>query len=156
MVPATAPYGDGPLPIVLGPQHDHFDQETLTLTQGDYVVTNDYDRMGTRFDGQPLPHIGDFNIVSDAMAAGSVQIPGGQTPIIMGPDRGTVGGYTKIGTVATVAMSRFGRLKPGPCSVCRHVGPDAGRPARERGRYSTHAMWFRPTRYGHEPRRALI
>ena len=107
------PYGDGPLPIVLGPQHDHFPQETLaTLTQGDYVVTNDCDRMGTRFDGQPLHHVGDFNIVSDAMAAGSVQIPGGKTPIIMGPDRGTVGGYTKIGTIATVAMSRFGRLKP--------------------------------------------
>ena len=46
------------------------------------------------------------------MAASSVQIPGGQTPIIMEPDRGTVEGYTKIGTVATVAMSRFGRLKP--------------------------------------------
>lgn len=107
------PYGEGPLPLVLGPQDDHFAEEALAiLTQSEYVVTNDCDRMGARFDGVPLPHLGDFNIVSDAMAAGSVQIPGGKTPIIMGPDRGTVGGYTKIGTIATVAMSRFGRLKP--------------------------------------------
>ena len=67
--------------------------------------------MGTRFDGQPLPHVGDFNIVSDAMAAGSVQIPGDRRRLSWARPRNG-GGYTKIGTVATVAMSRFGRLKP--------------------------------------------
>lgn len=111
--PFAPPYGEGPLPLVLGPQDDHFAAEALqVLTNNSYEVTAECDRMGTRFDGPALLHRDDFNIVSDAMAAGSVQVPGNGSPIIMGPDRGTVGGYTKIGTLATVAMSRFGRLKP--------------------------------------------
>ena len=40
-------------------------------------------------------------------------MPGAGLPIVLLGDRQTVGGYSKIATVASVDLPRFGRLKPG-------------------------------------------
>jgi biotin-dependent carboxylase-like uncharacterized protein len=100
--------------VVLGPQDDYFTQEALeTFLSGPYQVTPAVDRMGMRLEGPVLTHAKGFNIVSDGIAPGSIQVPGDGLPIILLADRQTTGGYPKIATVASVDLSALGRVGPG-------------------------------------------
>ena len=100
--------------VVLGPQDDYFTPETMARFLGaPYVVTREADRMGLRLEGPPLPHARDYNIVSDGIAPGSIQVPGSCQPIVLLADRQTTGGYPKIATVISADLPAFGRLLPG-------------------------------------------
>ncbi len=100
--------------IVLGPQDDYFTPDALaTLTSASYEVTRAADRMGIRLSGPSLVHEKGFNIVSDGIAPGSIQVPGDGQPIILLADRQTTGGYPKIATVASVDLPALGRVGPG-------------------------------------------
>lgn len=100
--------------IVLGPQDDYFTKEGIaTLLSETYEVTRAADRMGIRLTGKPLVHAKGFNIVSDGIASGSMQVPGDGLPIILLADRQTTGGYPKVATVASVDLPALGRAGPG-------------------------------------------
>lgn len=100
--------------VVLGPQDDYFAPEAVaTFLSQPYVITRAADRMGIRLDGPVLAHAKGFNIVSDGIAPGSIQVPGDGLPIILLADRQTTGGYPKIATVASVDLSALGRVGPG-------------------------------------------
>lgn len=103
-----------PIRVIWGPQdsyftdaaRDHFQSQTYTLSP-------QCDRMGYRLHGEPLSHLQGFNIISDAISHGSIQIPGDGLPIIAMNDRQTTGGYPKIATVIRADLARLGQLKPG-------------------------------------------
>ena len=100
--------------VVLGPQDDYFTAEALaTLLREPYRVTRAADRMGMRLEGPILAHAKGFNIVSDGIAPGSIQVPGDGQPIILLADRQTTGGYPKVATVASVDLPALGRVGPG-------------------------------------------
>jgi biotin-dependent carboxylase-like uncharacterized protein len=100
--------------VVLGPQDDYFTgQGQRTFLQSTYAVSAASDRMGMRLDGPPLEHSKGFNIVSDGIAPGSIQVPGNGLPIILLADRQTTGGYPKIATVIAADLPALGRLLPG-------------------------------------------
>lgn len=101
------------LRFVPGPQEDHFLAETVRLfPQTSYRVAPASDRMGIRLQGAAVtPERPD--IVSDAIALGSIQVPKDGQPIIMGPDHQTTGGYPKIGTVISCDMDKLAQLRPG-------------------------------------------
>jgi allophanate hydrolase len=106
--------------IVLGPQDDYFTPDALATLLGEpYRITRAADRMGMRLEGPALTHAKGFNIVSDGIAPGSIQVPGDGQPIILLADRQTTGGYPKIATVASVDLPALGRV--GPSSVLRFV-----------------------------------
>ena len=69
--------------------------------------------MGMRLDGPPLEHAKGYNIVSDGIAPGSIQVPGNGLPIVLLADRQTTGGYPKIATVISADLPALGRLTPG-------------------------------------------
>lgn len=103
-----------PIRVILGPQDDNFDSQTIcAFLNNRYRVSEQSDRMGFRLSGNPLTHTKGFNIVSDAIARGSIQIPGNGQPIIAMNDRQTTGGYPKIATVIRADLARLGQLKPG-------------------------------------------
>jgi biotin-dependent carboxylase-like uncharacterized protein len=105
-----------PLRVVLGPQADFFDDDGIErFFSQTFKVSPQSDRMGKRLVGDPLTFAKGrtADIVSDAMAHGSIQVPGSGEPIVMLCDRATVGGYAKIGTVISADLPRFARLKPG-------------------------------------------
>ena len=52
--------------------------------------------MGYRLDGPPISHAGSFNIISDGLLPGSIQVPGNGQPIVLLRDAQTTGGYPKI------------------------------------------------------------
>jgi biotin-dependent carboxylase-like uncharacterized protein len=107
-------YGSGPIRVVWGPQDDYFsDKGKKTFTGSDYKVSKEADRMGIRFDGPVIEHSKGADIISDGIGPGAIQVPGAGLPIVLLGDRQTVGGYSKIATVASVDLPRLGRLLPG-------------------------------------------
>lgn len=104
----------GSVRVVLGPQDDYFTPEARAAFLGEpYVVTREADRMGLRLEGPLLAHAKGYNIVSDGIAPGSIQVPGSGQPIVLLADRQTTGGYPKIATVISADLARVGRLLPG-------------------------------------------
>ncbi|RAI34022.1 biotin-dependent carboxyltransferase family protein [Rhodoplanes serenus] len=100
--------------VVLGPQEDHFTAEGVaTFLASAYTVSPSTDRMGMRLDGPTITHRDGFNIVSDGIAPGAVQVPGNGVPIVLLADRQTTGGYPKIATVISADLPGLGRLAPG-------------------------------------------
>lgn len=100
--------------VVLGPQDDHFTPAAVeTFLGADYTVTNRADRMGYRLSGPKLAHAKGPDIVSDAIAPGSVQVPGFGEPIVLLADRQTTGGYPKIATVIGADLPALGQRRPG-------------------------------------------
>ena len=107
-------YGSGPIRVVWGPQDDYFtDEGKRTFIESEYRVSKEADRMGIRFEGPTIAHAKGADIISDGIAAGAIQVPGAGLPIVLLADRQTVGGYSKIATVASVDLPRLGRLLPG-------------------------------------------
>lgn len=103
-----------PLRVVLGPQQEHFsDEQIRRFLDETFTVSAQSDRMGYRLTGPVLSHLKGFNIISDAISTGSVQVPGSGQPIIALHDRQTTGGYPKIATVIRADLARLGQLKPG-------------------------------------------
>jgi biotin-dependent carboxylase-like uncharacterized protein len=101
--------------IVLGPQDDEFSKTGIeTLLGSTYTVTDQSNRQGLRLDGPEIESkTGRYDIVSDPVVNGSIQVPGDGKPIILLADRQTTGGYAKIATVASVDLPKLGQTSPG-------------------------------------------
>jgi biotin-dependent carboxylase-like uncharacterized protein len=105
---------DRTIRIVLGPQQDRFtDRAIEALLGAEFKVSKQADRMGIRLDGALLAHRGDYNIVSDGIATGAIQVPGSGQPILLLADHQTTGGYPKIATVISADLPMVGRRRPG-------------------------------------------
>jgi biotin-dependent carboxylase-like uncharacterized protein len=106
--------GDQPIRVILGPQQERFTEEAVRLLLGaEFKVSQHADRMGMRLQGPLLGHRGGWDIVSDAIATGSVQVPGSGQPIILLADHQTTGGYPKIATVISADLGVVGARRPG-------------------------------------------
>ena len=104
----------GPIRVVLGPQDDYFSAETIEVFQNaDWTVSSTSDRMGYRLEGPVLAHAKGFNIISDGIVNGHIQIPGNGQPLVLLADRGTTGGYPKIGAIITADLGRFAQVPVG-------------------------------------------
>jgi allophanate hydrolase len=111
-LPSGSP--DQPIRVVLGPQHKYFRKESLAaLHDAELRVSKDADRMGMRLEGPLLRHRRGWDIVSDAIATGSIQVPGSGQPIVLLADHQTTGGYPKIATVISADLPALGRRRPG-------------------------------------------
>lgn len=112
--------------VVFGPQDDCFSERgRRTLLKSAFTVSAASDRMGMRLDGPALEHSKGFNIVSDGIAPGSIQVPGNGLPIVLLADRQTTGGYPKIATVIAADLPALGRLAPGAKVVFETVSIEA-------------------------------
>lgn len=117
--------------VVLGPQDDHFAEAGIeTFLTHTYKVTAATDRMGMRLDGPAIAHRDGFNIVSDGIAPGAIQVPGNGLPIVLLADRQTTGGYPKIATAISADLPGLGRLAPGATIRFERVDLDAAVAAR--------------------------
>src|SRR5438067_4020195 len=102
------------LRIVRGCDWDHFNASTHhALVSETFSVLPDSDRMGVRFDGPELHRNDDVDLVSEAVAPGTIQVPPGGRPILLLGDCQTIGGYPKIAHVITVDLSLAAQLRAG-------------------------------------------
>jgi biotin-dependent carboxylase-like uncharacterized protein len=105
---------DEPVRVALGPQADYFTGDALKIFLSSvYTVSPQSDRMGFRLEGPPLAHAKGYNIVSDGIVPGSIQVPGSGQPIVLMADHQTIGGYPKIATVVSADLPLVARRRPG-------------------------------------------
>ena len=112
------------LRVVLGPQDDHFTAEAVeAFLDARWSVTAQADRMAYALDGPRLEHARDFNILSDGVALGAVQVAGDGKPLVLMADRQPTGGYPKIAHVCRADIGLLAQLRPG--QSCRFVAATA-------------------------------
>jgi biotin-dependent carboxylase-like uncharacterized protein len=108
------PTGDQPIRVTLGPQQAFFTEEAVAaLLDAEFHISQSADRMGMRLEGPLLRHRHGWDIVSDAIATGAIQVPGSGQPILLLADHQTTGGYPKIATVISADLPVVGRRAPG-------------------------------------------
>ena len=64
-------------------------------------------------DGPTLTHARGYNILSDGIAMGAIQVPGNGRPIVLMADRQSTGGYPKIATVIGPDLGRLAQARAG-------------------------------------------
>ena len=112
--PPTEYTGSYEIRVVLGPEDEKFTKEALKrFFEDEYTVSDEYDRMGIRLRGPFIEHIGKADIISNGIPKGAIQVADNGQPIIMLADRQTVGGYTKLGCVASVDLPLIAQARAG-------------------------------------------
>lgn len=108
--------------VVLGPQDEYFSPAGIeTFLSSEYLITPDANRLGYKLEGPKIEHGRPLDNISDPSPPGGIQVPPGGKPIILLVERGTVGGYTKIATVASVDIAALGQAKPGDALRFRQI-----------------------------------
>ena len=94
----------GPIRVIAAAASEFFDH--------DYLVTPRINRLGLRLAATAaLSH--EIELPSEPQCFGAIQITPDGTPILIGPDGPTLGGYPKAGAVASVDLPRLAQLRPG-------------------------------------------
>ncbi|WP_233235408.1 biotin-dependent carboxyltransferase family protein [Bordetella sp. LUAb4] len=102
------------LRAVRGPQWQAFTEEARTaFVSTPFTVDSQSDRMGYRLRGEVLKLTQPLEMISEATAFGTVQVPPDGNPIVLMADRQSAGGYPKIAYVASVDLPRLAQSLPG-------------------------------------------
>jgi biotin-dependent carboxylase-like uncharacterized protein len=100
--------------VIKGTNFDYFSEEGKKIFfEKEFIVSKLSDRMGVRLEGPKIENIVNTNIKSEGLLKGVIQVPADGNPIIMLSDHGTIGGYPKIGVVASVDYDRLVQISPG-------------------------------------------
>lgn len=111
---ATPRSPDDPLCFVRGPHWHAFVDDAHTALQAQaYRVSSQSDRMGVRLQGPALALTAPLELISEATAFGTIQVPPDGQPIVLMADRQSAGGYPKIGYVASADLPRLAQALPG-------------------------------------------
>ena len=100
--------------VIKGTNFNYFSEDGKKLFyDSEFTISKLSDRMGMRLEGSKIKNIVNTNIKSEGLIKGVIQVPADGNPIIMLSDHGTVGGYPKIGVVASVDYDRLVQMSPG-------------------------------------------
>jgi antagonist of KipI len=78
-----------------------------------FAASPDSDRMGVRLTGPELARADNVDLISEAVAPGTVQVPPSGQPILLLGDCQTIGGYPKIAHVVTVDLGIAVQVRAG-------------------------------------------
>jgi antagonist of KipI len=102
------------LRFIRGANWNRFDDSTQrALSTEKFIVTPETDRMGARLDGPELKQTDTSDLLSEAVAPGTIQVPPSGKPILLLGDCQTIGGYPKIAHVIAVDLPIAAQLRPG-------------------------------------------
>jgi len=102
------------LRFIRGMDWTRFDDLTIQrVTDHEFSVLPDSDRMGVRLDGPELKRQDETDLISEAVAPGTIQVPPSGKPILLLGDCQTIGGYPKVGHVITVDLGIAAQLRAG-------------------------------------------
>ncbi len=102
------------LRFIRGVDWPRFDDVAIRrFTEDKFAVSPDSDRMGVRLEGPQLKRIDETDLISEAVAPGTVQVPPSGKPILLLGDCQTIGGYPKIAHVITVDLGISAQLRAG-------------------------------------------
>ena len=102
------------LRFIRGVDWNRFNDVTIQrFTDKQFIVSPDSDRMGVRFDGPELKREDETDLISEAVAPGTIQVPPSGKPILLLGDCQTIGGYPKMAHVITVDLAIAAQLRAG-------------------------------------------
>jgi antagonist of KipI len=102
------------LRFVRGIDWSRFDNVTIQrFTEQEFAVSPDSDRMGVRLEGPELKRVDESDLISEAVAPGTIQVPPSGKPILLLGDCQTIGGYPKMAHVITVDLGVAAQLRAG-------------------------------------------
>jgi len=102
------------LRFIRGVDWNRFNDVTIQqFTMHEFGVSPDSDRMGVRLDGPELKRDKETDLISEAVAPGTIQVPPSGKPIVLLEDCQTIGGYPKIAHVITVDLGIAAQLRAG-------------------------------------------
>ena len=104
---------NGPIRILQGTEWAQLSIEMQkSFLNQTYTISNKSDRMGYQLEA-PKPVILEkpFQLISEAVTFGTIQLPPSGHPILLMADRQTTGGYPKIGQVITADLHRLAQFK---------------------------------------------
>jgi antagonist of KipI len=96
--------------VIPGAQAEQFDDE---WTERPFKVSTQSDRMGVRLIGASLQRSVAGDLLSSAVAPGTIQVPPDGQPIVLLADAQTIGGYPQVAHVITVDLPLVAQLRPG-------------------------------------------
>ena len=100
--------------VIKATNFNYFSEESKkNFFEKEFTISKLSDRMGVRLEGLKIENIVNTNIKSEGLLKGVIQVPADGNPIIMLSDHGTIGGYPKIGVVASVDYDRLVQISPG-------------------------------------------
>lgn len=112
----------GPIRLLPGPDSDLLPSPAWDrVARTEYRVSRSVNRMGYRLEAGPSG----ISVAADRPSApaciGTVQLPAGGEPIVLLCDGPTVGGYPRIGVVATADLGQLAQRRPGDAVRFRPV-----------------------------------
>jgi len=96
--------------VVRGAQAEEFG---ATLFESEFKVSGQSDRMGLRLTGPKLVQTNTEDLISSAVAPGTVQVPPDGQPIVLMADAQTIGGYPQVAHVISADLPLMAQLRPG-------------------------------------------
>lgn len=107
-------HAQAPVRFIQGPEWAVFnDASRQALVGSTYRIGAMSDRMGYRLEGPKLARSEPAEMLSEAVAFGTVQVPPDGQPIVLMADRQTTGGYPRIAQVAAVDLPVLAQRMPG-------------------------------------------
>lgn len=108
-------YSDRPAVRLLPGEHAPLltPESRRRLHAAEFQLSPRSDRNGYRLEGVRVELSSPLEILSEAVAFGTLQLPPDGTPILLMADRQTTGGYPRIGEVASVDLPLLAQLRPG-------------------------------------------
>ncbi len=98
------------LPLAASFDADNAQQQ---LAQKIFKVSAHSNRMGVRLQGAALAKPQSSAMYSEALSLGTIQLPANGQPIVLLNDHQTIGGYPRIGTVASYSLYALAQQRPG-------------------------------------------
>lgn len=115
-----------PIHLIRGSHFDALDAASQhALFHATFRIASDSNRVGLRLDGASLALRAPLELVSEAVAFGTVQLPPGGQPIALMAEHPTTGGYPRIAQVAAVDLPRLAQRRPGATLHFAEIGLDA-------------------------------
>jgi antagonist of KipI len=101
------------LRVVRGSEWPDFTSAAQSAFLGEsFTVSTKADRMAARLEGAELPRTNPVEMLSEAVAPGTIQVANDGQPIVLLGDCQTIGGYPKIAHVITVDIPIAAQLRP--------------------------------------------
>lgn len=99
--------------VLHGAEFERFDRDSQqAFFSKHYRLTTQADRMGYRLEGESLSLSEKFELLSEGVTYGTIQVPSNGQPIILMVDRQTTGGYPKIGQVISTDLPCLAQMQP--------------------------------------------
>lgn len=100
--------------VIKGPEFDLFQEKSIAdLLIKEFSISNAADRMGHQLEGPLLQLKTNKEMLSSAVAFGTVQVTAHGSPVILMADHQTTGGYPRILQVLSVDLGKLAQLSPG-------------------------------------------